>query len=96
MSYVANGSIEQARYASIALANMKNADIILGELSYNLSDELLLNSSSLLRNLTSLSEFALYCPDVISPTIDSIVRFVENDLLKAKTKEVSNVQIFST
>lgn len=93
MNYVTDGSVEEAKYASIALANMKNADVTLSELSSNLSNELLLNSPNLLRSLTSLSEFALYCPDAVSSSIDSIVQFIENNLLQAKTKEVQHPHI---
>lgn len=89
MSYVANGDVTQAEYAATALGNMKNADIILGDLASNLSDELLLNASNLLTNLTSLAQFALYSSEIITPSIDSIIRFVESDLLPAETNEVS-------
>jgi sister-chromatid-cohesion protein PDS5 len=89
MSYVANGSVTQAAFAATALGNMKNADIVFADLASNLSDELLLNATNLLTNLTSLTQFALYTSEVITPTIDSIIRFIESDLLPASTTQVS-------
>lgn len=88
-SYVTNGNVSQAEYAATALSNMQNADVILADLAANLSLNLLLDASNLLATLTSLSQFALYCPDLITPSIDSMIRFIESDLLNAKTKEAS-------
>lgn len=89
MSYIANGSTSQAEHASTALGNMKNADVVLADLAANMCDELLLDASNLLANLTGLAQFALYAPNLITPSIDSIIRFVESDLLQAETNDVS-------
>jgi sister-chromatid-cohesion protein PDS5 len=89
MSYVANGSASQAEHAATALGNMKNAGVILADLTANMCDELLLDSTNLLTNLTALAQFALYSTDLITPSIDSIIRFIESDLLQANTNEVS-------
>ncbi|KAI8087857.1 armadillo-type protein [Gilbertella persicaria] len=90
MSFVTEGSVTQANYASIALANMKDADVISAELVSNMCDELLLKSNRLLATLTGLSNFTLYAHELITPSIDSIIRFVEAVLLIAKTKEFSS------
>jgi hypothetical protein len=94
-TYVNDGNVIQAEYAATALSNMRNADVTLADLAYNLSLELLLDKPDLLATLTSLSQFALYCHEVITPSIDSIVRFIESDLLNAKTKEVKVDQTHS-
>ncbi|KAI9485716.1 MAG: armadillo-type protein [Benjaminiella poitrasii] len=85
--YITNGSAQQAKYASIALANMKNAGLILADLASRLSDELLMGASNLLVNLTTLSQFALYSCELIHPTIDSIIRFIDKNLLATKTRQ---------
>lgn len=91
MDYVANGNPTQAEYAATALANMKNASTVLTELARDLVDELFVSDANLLTNLTSLAQFALYAPDLISPSIDTIIRFIESDLLPAKTTQVRNI-----
>jgi hypothetical protein len=75
---------------------MENADVILADLAASLSLELLLDASNLLATLTSLSQFALYCHELITPSIDSIIRFIESDLLNAKTKEVNKSKMYIT
>lgn len=87
MSYVANGSGNEVEYAAIALGNMKNADTVLADLSSNMCDELLLNSANLTSNLMALSQFALYAYNVITPSIDSTIQFIESELLQARTRE---------
>lgn len=89
ISYVTDGSVAQAEFAATALSNMRNAATQFADLVSNISDELLLNASNLLNNLTSLAQFALYSSELITPSIDSIIRFVESDLLPAKTKQVN-------
>jgi hypothetical protein len=94
MSYVANGSTVQAEYAATALGNMKDAETLLQDLVTDLCDELFMDASNLLTNLTSLAQFALYTPDLVSPSIDSIIRFIESDLLPAHTTDVCSVYIW--
>lgn len=89
------GDTNQAHYASVALSNMKNADVALAELVSRMCDELLLKNHRLLSTLTSLSNFALHAHDLVSTSLDSVIRFVESVLLVAKTKEV-NVTHFLT
>lgn len=89
MNYIVNGSTIQAEHAATALGNMKNAGVVLADLAANMCDELLLDSSNLLATLTGLAQFALYASDLITPSIDSIIRFIESDLLKAYTNDVS-------
>ncbi|KAI7902740.1 armadillo-type protein [Cokeromyces recurvatus] len=86
-NYITNGNEHQAKHASIALANMKGSKLILANLASTLSDELILGAPNLLTNLITLSQFALYACDLLHSSIDSIIRFIEKDLLNAKTKE---------
>ncbi|KAI8988168.1 armadillo-type protein [Mycotypha africana] len=79
------GDEQQAENASVALANMYDAEVVFADLVSDISDGLLLDSHNLSQKLTSLAQFALYSPSLISPVIDSIIRFVEKDLLTAKT-----------
>ncbi|KAI8352060.1 hypothetical protein BD560DRAFT_477874 [Blakeslea trispora] len=88
--YLKEGSVNQAHLASVALSNMKNASIVFADLVSRMCDELLLKNHRLLSTLTSLSNFALYAHDLLTLSLDSIVRFVESVLLKAKTKEFSS------
>lgn len=87
-SYVVDGKVGQANLASVILGNMKNADRSMADLVESLSDELSLKARNLLSTLTSLSQFALYTPRLLTPYIDLIVKFVEEDLLKTPTKSV--------
>ncbi|KAI8348451.1 armadillo-type protein [Choanephora cucurbitarum] len=90
INYMREGDANQAHYASVALSNMKNADVALAELVSRMCDELLLKNHRLLSTLTSLSNFALYAHDLVSTSLDSVIRFVESVLLVAKTKEFSS------
>ncbi|CEG69090.1 hypothetical protein RMATCC62417_05229 [Rhizopus microsporus] len=85
-SYVVDGKVGQANLASVILGNMKNADRSMADLVESLSDELSLKARNLLSTLTSLSQFALYTPRLLTPYIDLIVKFVEENLLKTPTK----------
>lgn len=87
-AYVSEGNVEQAQQAARALAAMKNADLELAESVAEWSDDIYMNSPSLLSRLSSFSEFALYAPNLILPHINALIRFVQDDLLTAKTKEV--------
>ncbi|KAI8080901.1 armadillo-type protein [Thamnidium elegans] len=90
MSYVTDGSGNEVEYAAIALGNMKNAKTVLADLASNMCDELLIDSANLTSNLTALSQFALYAYDLITPSVDSIIQFIEADLLQARTREFDN------
>lgn len=90
MSYVTDGSVAQAGFAATALSNMRNVKSRMADFVSNTSDELLLNTTNLHNNLTSLAQFALYSGELVTPSIDSIIRFVESDLLSARTKQVSH------
>ncbi|KAI8646023.1 armadillo-type protein [Parasitella parasitica] len=86
-AYVSEGSVEQAKHAATALAAMKNADLVLVDSVTEWSDDFFINSSALLSRLASFSQFALYAPALIDPLVGTLIRFVQDDLLSAKTKE---------
>lgn len=88
-AYVSDGSVEQATHAATALAAMDNAELVLAEAVADWSDDFYLNSPALLNRLASFAQIALYTPSLIHPHIASLIQFVEEDLLNAKTKEVS-------
>lgn len=88
-AYVSDGSVEQATHAAIALAAMENADLTLVDAVADWSDDLYLNSPALLNRLASFAQIAMYTPSLIHPHIALLIQFVENDLLKAETREVS-------
>ena len=88
-AYVSDGSVEQATHAATALAAMENAELVLVDAVADWSDDLYLNSPALLNRLASFAQVAMYTPSLIHPHIASLIQFVENDLLMAKTKEVS-------
>lgn len=88
-AYVSDGSVEQATHAATALAAMENADVALVEPVADWIEDLYLNSPALLNRLASFAQIALYMPSLIHSHIASLIQFVENDLLNAKTKEVS-------
>ncbi|KAG1562450.1 hypothetical protein G6F49_000907 [Rhizopus delemar] len=85
-SYVIEGNVSQADSASVVLGNMKNADIILVDLVDSLCDDLSLKHPNLLATLTSLSQFALYEPKLLTPVIDLVLNFIEKTLLTTPTK----------
>ncbi|KAL9541955.1 hypothetical protein MBANPS3_008853 [Mucor bainieri] len=89
-AYVSDGSVEQATHAATALAAMNNADLVLVDAVADWSDDLYLNSPALLNRLASFAQIALYTPGLIHPHIASLVEFVENDLLDAKTREFND------
>lgn len=90
MTYVANGSVTEIENAAIALSNMKNSEVVLADLASNMCDELLLRSTNLTANLTALSQFALYSHNLITPSIDGTIQFIETSLLQAETEVVSD------
>ncbi|EPB84270.1 hypothetical protein HMPREF1544_08990 [Mucor circinelloides 1006PhL] len=87
-AYVSDGSVEQATHAATALAAMENADVALVEPVADWIEDLYLNSPALLNRLASFAQIALYMPSLIHSHIASLIQFVENDLLNAKTKEI--------
>lgn len=87
IAYVSDGNVEQATHAATALATMKNADLVLADSIIEWTDDLALNSASLLARLASLSQIALYSPTLIHPHCGSLIRFVETNLLRSKTKQ---------
>jgi hypothetical protein len=93
IAYVSDGNVEQATHAATALATMKNADLVLADSIIEWTDDLALNSASLLARLASLSQIALYSPTLIHPHCGSLIRFVETNLLRSKTKQVNTCSI---
>lgn len=89
IAYVSDGNVEQATHAATALATMKNADLVLVDSITEWTDDLTLNSAALLARLASLSQIALYSPTLIHPHCGLLIRFVEKNLLKSKTKQVN-------
>ncbi|CAO3633172.1 unnamed protein product [Mucor fragilis] len=89
-AYVSDGSVEQATHAAIALAAMENADLTLVDAVADWSDDLYLNSPALLNRLASFAQIAMYTPSLIHPHIALLIQFVENDLLKAETREIND------
>ncbi|KAG1456183.1 hypothetical protein G6F55_006644 [Rhizopus delemar] len=89
-SYVLDGAASEARFSSIILGNMENADVILADLVDKLCDELSLSHPRLLATLTCLSQFASYTHNILTPVVGILLNFIEKNLLSAATKTIAD------
>lgn len=94
-SYVLDGAASEARFSSIILGNMENADVILADLVDKLCDELSLSHPRLLATLTCLSQFASYTHNILTPVVGILLNFIEKNLLSAATKTVMRFIVVS-
>ncbi|KAI8141303.1 armadillo-type protein [Fennellomyces sp. T-0311] len=88
-SFIHQGTLAQARNASIVLSNMDAYDICDQAIEECLK-HLSVDDPSLAPKLTSLAEFALYMPERIGFDIHTLVDFIVNELMGNPTKALDD------
>jgi hypothetical protein len=87
VDFVHEGTYLQAEYASIILAHGTGIVNVTNQLIQSLIINLELGFPRLNIILHSLAQFALYCPEALDKEIDSLIYFVEKDLLTGPSPE---------
>ncbi|KAI8379771.1 armadillo-type protein [Radiomyces spectabilis] len=79
-AYIREGNVTRAEHAAVILSNIEEVEEVCGELVKNLCTELSLSNPYLLASLNSLSQFALYSPQLLSDQMDDVLEFMQNDV----------------
>ncbi|KAI9234165.1 MAG: armadillo-type protein [Podila humilis] len=86
-SFLEAGTILQATHATIVLASIKDNEDMCQEIAQTAVDRLEDTSPHLLRDLTILSQLALYTPQVFETVSESVTKFVVKTLLMTNVPE---------
>ncbi|OAD78951.1 hypothetical protein PHYBLDRAFT_76970 [Phycomyces blakesleeanus NRRL 1555(-)] len=84
MEYTRTGEAKEAEHAATILGNMDNGEHACELVVEYLCQHLRVSNKHLLTLLSSLKEFALYTPRLLSEHIGNIVGFVDRDLVQKK------------
>ncbi|KAG0342315.1 hypothetical protein BG000_005598 [Podila horticola] len=91
LSFLEAGTILQATHATIVLASIKDNEDMCQEIAQTAVERLQDSSPHLLRDLTILSQLALYAPQVFETVSSSVTNFVVKTLLMTNIPEEASM-----
>ncbi|KAF9436847.1 hypothetical protein BGZ76_002770 [Entomortierella beljakovae] len=85
LAFVESGTVSQAMHATIVITSVPNNDAMVKDIVNNISDRLDISSPKMLKDLSVLSQIALFSPQVFETVSGPVVSFIIKKLMMTNT-----------